>query len=136
MAELKLSGRVTAGRRQGALFTQLDWARTAFISLLGIDPFPGTLNVKIEDADVLRQWQELKTHTGSPVLPPPDSEFCRARCYSVLVAGRVRAAIVYPEVPDYPEDQLELIAPVSLRESLSLKDGDRLELEVIEETRA
>jgi CTP-dependent riboflavin kinase len=43
----------------------------------------------------------------------------------------VRAAIVYPEVPDYPEDQLELIAAVSLRDEFDLADGERLELQVI-----
>ena len=129
---IKLIGRVIAGSGEGARFTQLPWAREAFLTKLGIDPFPGTLNLKIEDADVLRQWQELKTRAGIAVLLPPDSEFCRARCYRVLVEGRVRAAIVYPEVPDYPEDQLELIAPVSLRQTLSLEDDDRVELEVIE----
>jgi CTP-dependent riboflavin kinase len=106
--------------------------RKAFLSLLGIDPFPGTLNLKIEDGDALRQWEALRTGPGIAVLPPPDSEFCRARCYRVRLAGNTQAAIVYPEVPDYPENQLELIAPVSLRDHLELVDGDRLEIEVIE----
>jgi len=129
---LTLFGTVVTGGGSGSRFTQLVWVRKAFISLLGIDPFPGTLNLKIEDADALRQWEALRAGPGIVVLPPPDSEFCRARCYRVRLAGDARAAIVYPEVPDYPEDQLELIAPVSLRETLNLADGDRLELEVLE----
>jgi CTP-dependent riboflavin kinase len=129
---LTLSGRVVRGTEQGAHFTQLPWARQTFVTLLGIDPFPGTLNVKIEDTDSLRQWQDLKTRAGIVIAPPRNSEFCRARCYPVVLKGGVRAAIVYPEVPDYSEDQLELIAAVSLRESLGLADGDRLALEVIE----
>ena len=120
---------VITGGRHGAAFTQLPWARKAFISLLGIDPFPGTLNLRIEDAAGLRSWQELKADSGIAVLPPPGSDSCRARCYPVLLAGKVRAAIVYPEVPGYPENQIELIAPVSLRLILKLADGDRLEIQ-------
>lgn len=131
MARLTLSGRVVAGSGQGTHFTQLTWARKAFVDKLGIDPFPGTLNLKMKDPEALRQWKDLKAKPGIAVAPPPDSEFCRARCYRVLLAGDVRAAIVYPEVPDYPEDQLELIAPFSLRERLELADGDRVELEVL-----
>jgi len=127
---ITLFGRVVTGTGQGAHFTQLPWVRKAFVSLLGIDSFPGTLNLKIEDTDVLRQWQDLKASAGGVVLPPPDSESCQARCYPVLVEGRLRAAIVCPEIPDYPEDLLELIAAVSIRETLSLKDGDRLSLQV------
>ena len=127
-----ISGRVTTGIGEGARFTQLPWIRKAFVALLDIDPFPGTLNLKIEETDVMRQWHELKARSGSVLLPPPDTEFCRARCYPVLVEGRLRAAIVCPEVRDYPKDQIELIAAVSIRKTLSLKDGDRLSLEVDE----
>ena len=127
---ITLFGRVVTGSGQGTHFTQLAWARTAFLSLLGVDPFPGTLNLKIEDADAMRQWQDLKASAGIAVLPPPDSEFCQARCYPALVEGRLRAAIVCPEVPDYPQDQIELVAAVSIRETLSLQDGDRLSVEV------
>jgi CTP-dependent riboflavin kinase len=132
LARLRLFGSVITGTGQGAAFTQLPWVRKSFVATLGIDPFPGTLNLKIEDEGALERWKDLKTRPGIPVLPPPDSEFCRARCYPVRLAGGARAAIVCPDVPDYPEDEIELIAPVSLRESLNVVDGDRLELEVIE----
>ena len=132
MEPLTLFGTVIIGSGTGSRFTQLPWVRKAFLTLLGIEPFPGTLNLKVEDADSLRRWQDLKARAGLAVVPPADSEFCRARCYPVLLTGGVRAAIVYPQVPDYPEDQVELIAPVCLREALGLANGDRLELEVID----
>jgi riboflavin kinase len=42
----------------------------------------------------------------------------------------VKCAIVIPDVPNYPEDVLEIVAPVNLREKLQLKDGDHVEIEV------
>ena len=35
-----------------------------------------------------------------------------------------------PEVKDYPIDQLELVASVNVRQTLSLKDGDIVEIEI------
>ena len=130
MGKLSLSARVVSGGGQGAHFTQLPWVREAFLSRLGIDPFPGTLNLKIEDSAKLHRWQELKSQAGIAI-PPPSSGFCRARCYLVVLPGGIKAAIVYPEVPDYPDDQMELIASASLRERLKLQDGDRLDFEVV-----
>ena len=124
-----LFGRVVTGGGHGALFTQLPWARKAFLTLLGFDPYPGTLNLKLDEPDALQSWKSVRAGSGYAMIPP-DAESCQARCYPVLVEGRLRAAIVCPEVPDYPEDQVELIAAVSIRETLSLEDGDRLSLEV------
>jgi riboflavin kinase len=42
----------------------------------------------------------------------------------------VKCAIIVPEIASYPSDMLEIIAPVNLREKLSLKDGDTLEVKV------
>jgi CTP-dependent riboflavin kinase len=38
--------------------------------------------------------------------------------------------IVLPTVADYPSDKVEIIAPVNLRDSLELKDGDLVEVTV------
>jgi CTP-dependent riboflavin kinase len=61
MARLILAGQVVTGRGQGATFTQLDWAREQFITKLGIDPFPGTLNLHLNTAANLSVWADLKT---------------------------------------------------------------------------
>jgi riboflavin kinase len=43
---------------------------------------------------------------------------------------KVEGAIIIPQVPFYPEDVLEVIAPFSLRERLKLRDGDEVRLTV------
>ena len=44
-----LLGRLATGIGQGEHFTQLDWARAQFIDRLGIDPYPGTVNMIVDD---------------------------------------------------------------------------------------
>jgi riboflavin kinase len=52
-------------------------------------------------------------------------------CYPVLIAGKVKGAIVFPLVEGYPENKMELIAPCHIRETLSLDAGDVVEVEIL-----
>jgi HAD superfamily hydrolase (TIGR01509 family) len=131
MARLILAGQVVTGRGQGATFTQLDWAREQFITKLGIDPFPGTLNLHLNTAANLSVWADLKTRADC-CINPPDAQWCQARSYPIRVAGRLPGAIILPEVSGYPETQVEVIAALSLRQELGLADGDRLTVEIVQ----
>lgn len=128
-----ITGRVRRGLGHGAGFTSLPWARRQFLEALGIEPFPGTLNLQVDHDDRAR-WQALKSGPGLR-LEPGHAPGCAARCYPVRasVAGRspVTAAIVVPEVPGYGPHQVEVIAAVSLREGLGVADDDRVTLETV-----
>jgi CTP-dependent riboflavin kinase len=39
------------------------------------------------------------------------------------------AAILVPEVKDYPGDKIEIVAPLRLKEHLGVRDGDAITLE-------
>ena len=49
MREEILKGRLATGIGMGASFTQLDWASSQFREKVGIEPYPGTVNVIIDD---------------------------------------------------------------------------------------
>lgn len=126
-------GRVQSGLGRGAGFTALPWARRQFRHTLGIDPFPGTLNLRI-DPSAAADWASL---AGSPGLrlDPDQAGDCAARCFPVRasVGGEspITAGIVIPEVPGYPPAQVEVVAAVSLREALRLADGDVVTLSTV-----
>lgn len=123
-------GRVVSGQGRGAAFTGLVWARCQFLDRLGIDPHPGTLNLKITDPQALARWRNLDCGRAEAI-DPPGPDFCAARGYPVRLAGEISAAVIVPEVSDYPPDQVELIAALPLRERLRLSDGDSLEVEFV-----
>lgn len=126
-----MKGRVATGSGQGRHFTQLDWARRQFVQKLGIDPFPGTLNLVLEDAESIDVWHRLRKTPGARIENPNDGpNDCDGRCYPVTIEGRIDAAIVLPEVAGYSPVQIELIAAVGLREALDVKDGESLRLEI------
>ena len=126
----KLSGKVASGLGKGALFTELDWAKKQFISELGIDTYPGTLNLKLDDNGAKALWRELRTGPSCTIYAEK-SEDCNASCYPVYIQNRYPGAIIVPLIEGYPANQIEIITAVPLRESLSLQDGNALELEFV-----
>jgi CTP-dependent riboflavin kinase len=128
--EIVLSGRVVTGLGQGASFTQLPWARKGFTERVGVDPYPGTLNLRLEKPEHLAAWRALREEPGIPI-PPPSQDFCSAKCFRVMVEDKIAGAIVYPLVPGYPEDTLEIIAPVHLKSSLGVEDGALVRVRII-----
>jgi riboflavin kinase len=104
--------------------------RKQFISNLAIDPYPGTLNLEIVDPESLQSFIALKAKRGIEITSE-DPSFCSAQCYPVLIGGRLKGAIVFPMVNGYPENKIELIAPQNIKEALSMKAGDYLEVEIL-----
>ena len=124
-----MTGRVATGLGKGNTFTTLGWVRKQLIEKLGIEPFPGTLNIKLDDPILVSKWQALLKQSPYTI-KAPDNKSCDALCQPVIVNAKVVATIISPLVEGYPENQLELIAPVCLRETLNLEDKDSLKIEV------
>lgn len=122
----KLSGRVFSGQSEGVHFTGLDWVQEQWRTKLGFIPHPGTFNLRLrpEDHDLARSLGEGGTFIE---IVPPSPDFCPARCYPVSIGeGEIKGAIVRPVVPGYPDDVIEVLAPVNLRQALSAQDGDEV----------
>ncbi len=127
---VKIRGRIVEGLQVSANFTQIPWVRKQFISKLSIDPYPGTLNLEIVDQKDLQNFTKLKATRGVEITPE-DSSFCTGKCYSVLIEGKLKGAIILPVVENYPKDKLELIASLNIKEALSVNTGDFLEVEIL-----
>ncbi len=123
----RLQGRVSSGRGDAAGFTQLDWVRRAAIETMGIDPWPGTLNLLPADRRSRQRWRDLRSAPW-PALPGAPPQTCTASCRAVHVATGLPAGIILPQVPDYPPEQIEILAAVPLRQQLGLSDGSIVEL--------
>jgi riboflavin kinase len=127
---VKIRGRIVEGLRVSANFTQIPWVRNQFISKLSIDPYPGTLNLEIVGQRDLKSFKKLKATQGVEITPE-DPSFCTGKCYPVLIGRKLKGAILFPVVENYPKNKMELIASLNIKEALSLKIGDTLEVEIL-----
>ena len=126
----KIRGRITRGVGKGAYFTTLSWVQQQCFEKLGFKPFPGTLNLEIEDADIMIV-DAVHPEEGYELVPP-DSNFCSGYAYPVSISG-IPGAIIAPaeEVRTHANNIIEIISGVSLKDSLAVKDGDLITLEII-----
>lgn len=106
---------------------RVDWVRRAVAETVGFDPYPGTLNVRLVDGDMLERWRRIRRDHAIVVMPPP-GETCGVRLVPVLVSTDVPAAVIVPDVTRYGAHVLEIVAAVHLRTRLWLRDHDLLTL--------
>ncbi|MCX8125647.1 MAG: CTP-dependent riboflavin kinase [Dehalococcoidia bacterium] len=124
-----LRGYVISGLGKSRLFTGIPWVRDQFVSRLGIDPWLGTLNLRIVEED-LPKLERLKKQTGIELLPQ-EPGFCSAKSFRATINGKVSGAVLFPGVENYPTWQMEIVSQKQLRQELALKEGDEVRVEVI-----
>jgi len=124
---LRLKGTVASGSGEGAKFVGLSWVKKQIAEKFGFNPYPGTLNIRLSEESVQIKRLLVK---AKPIEISSIENFCRGKCYIASLKNHVKCAVVIPDVPNYPEDVLEIVAPVNLREKLQLKDGDHIKIEV------
>jgi riboflavin kinase len=124
-----LSGKVITGLGEGQYYISLDGYRTQFKEKLGFDPYPGTLNIKLDtqSIEVRKKIIQSIRITG---FTDHNRTFGKGSCFMVRISD-IQGAVITPERTHYPEDIIEIIAPVNLRNYLALKDGHNVHVEVI-----
>ncbi len=126
-SEIKLEGKVFTGLGEGAYYISQPGYKKQFIEKLGFNPYPGTLNVKIEEC-YLRKVSLLKCYPSIVIegFSNGKRSFGSVNCYKALLENKIEGAVISALRSHYSDDVLEIIAPVNLRETLKLKDGDKI----------
>ncbi|ELY53490.1 CTP-dependent riboflavin kinase [Natronococcus amylolyticus DSM 10524] len=134
--EVELEGTVTSGMGEGRHYISLSGYKRQFADRLGYEPFPGTLNVDLRE-DSVRRRSAMASLEPVPIdgWEDEDRTYGPAVCHPATVetadGGRYEEAhIIAPERTHHDEDQLEVIAPEKLRETLELEDGNRVTVTV------
>ncbi|HVP92249.1 MAG TPA: DUF120 domain-containing protein [Acidobacteriota bacterium] len=123
-----MKGKVFSGSGEGAEYIRLPWVRKQITKKLGFVPYVGTLNIKLtaESLTIRESLENARAIEISPV-----KGFCRGRGFPAYFMQDLKCAIIVPEVENYPESVIEVVAPVNLRERFNLKDGDMVEVRII-----
>lgn len=130
----ELIGKIVSGVKEAAFFTQLDWVQEQCQEKLGFRPFPGTLNLEIEESH-LPALEELQKEEGEQLIPA-DPNFCTARVLPVSLGNETGAIIIPAEdVQVHGKKIVEIIAPRRLKDALNLNDGDSITVTVKDSSR-
>ncbi|MGB9777833.1 MAG: DUF120 domain-containing protein [Candidatus Bathyarchaeales archaeon] len=126
--EIQFEGKIFSGSGEAAYFIKLPWVKAQIIERLGFTPYNGTLNVRLNEKSLTLKRRFLNKAKVIPILPAEG--FCSGKCFKAVFMDKLECAVVIPEVDGYPENVIEIVAPINLREKLQLKDGDTVKVKI------
>ena len=124
--KIKTNGIVISGNKKGTYFINLPWVKKQIIEKIGFKPYIGTLNLKVKNEGKI---SELHKEKGITI--EPEKGYYEGKCFRALLMNKTNCAVVIPNVPDYPCNLLEIIAPINLRKTLGLNNGMKIELIIL-----
>ncbi len=119
-----MTGKIIKGIGESGSFLSIGWVEEGMRNAFSFSPFPGTLNIK-----VTRHVQENLRQAGKERLVAGQEGFCDALLFKAAI-GEIPCGVVLPLVQNYPEDLLEIVAPVQLKETLKVTEGDEIRVEI------
>jgi riboflavin kinase len=136
LAMERMTGIIFSDLGQASSFMALDWVQDLLMQRLGYHPFPATLNVRPKAAEDARTWQRVQSELAGTPLTAASDGHCGAKLFRVEIhapgsAAKIGGAVLLPEVEGYPNGKIEIVAPVRLKDHLSVGDGDQLVVEFI-----
>jgi riboflavin kinase, archaea type len=131
---IDFEGIVVSGMGEGAYYMALEGYRKQFKEKLGFEPFPGTLNVKLVDQVFMNARRDIGKYPSVFINGFSDDTrtYGWVKCYKAEIKkGAINnAAALVLERTHYDDSMLELIAPISLKESIGIQNGDKISVKV------
>lgn len=128
--QLAIHGTVETGLGKGKQFVEKDGYQRQFSQRLGFEPYPGTLNVRIDDTE--RGILSVLENTDGIEIDPFENggtTYGGAKCFPALVREVEDCAVILPDRSDH-DDVVEVISPTHLRSALEIDEGDPVEVRV------
>ena len=128
MGEIGFEGAITRGLGKGAVFLSIGHYKEKIKEKIGFEPHPGTLNLQIgrKKSGFLNKIAPIRVEG----FKKEGKAYGGASCYKIRING-ISAAIIVPDLTNHGENMVEVIAPVDLKSELNVKDGDKVNIELV-----
>lgn len=131
---IDFEGHIITGMGEGAYYMSLNGYKKQFKEKLGYEPYPGTLNIKLNSMLFVEARKEMLKYPSINIEGFSDQSrtFGWVKCYpaSINDSKNINSSILILERTHYDDSILEIIAPFSIKEQFSLKNGDYVKLKV------
>ena len=116
-----VKGRVVSGLGEGSRYVSL--YSELFEKYLGFKPYPGTLNIVVENTTV-----SMDSIVNKIVIPPPGNGYVSVYAYRAYIYGVEVVYVVKPMITKHGREIDEVVSRYNLRERYCLRDGSIVEL--------
>ncbi|GAB6946642.1 DUF120 domain-containing protein [Vulcanisaeta sp. JCM 16161] len=125
---IRLVGYIVSGLGEGSFYMSLDGYVKQFIEKLGFKPYPGTLNVRLKPEYVkYRLYLDALPGIYIEGFSNGVRTYGGVKCFRATIQG-LPGAVLLIERTHHGPDTIEVISPYKLRDRLSLRDGDEIEV--------
>jgi riboflavin kinase, archaea type len=131
---IDFEGHIITGMGEGAYYMSLKGYKQQFKEKLGYEPYPGTLNIKLNSSLYVEAKKEMLKYSSINIEGFSDQSrtFGWVKCYPAYIndSDSINSSILILERTHYDDSIIEIIAPFSIKEQFSLKNGDYIKLKV------
>ena len=131
-SHLELDGLVISGLGEGAYYMSLNGYTKQFKVKIGYIPFPGTLNVKLNQLQATQIIQQIDDLDSVIIDPFSDGKrrYGWVKCFHATLNGSIKCELIRLERTHHDNSVIELVSKDNLRKSARLKTGSKVTIKI------
>ena len=131
-SNIDLRGTLVSGMGEGAYYMGLKGYTKQFQSKIGYIPFPGTLNVRLDQKIHQESIKQFETLNGIKIKSFSDGKrtYGWVKCFSAKLNNSINCQLIILERTHHDDSVIELISKVCLRKNAKLKDGSKISIKI------
>ncbi len=131
--KLRLLGRVVSGMHEGRFYLSIEGYKKQLKKALKYDVFPGTLNIRLENATSIEAKRKLMQLPGIEIagFKKNGRQLGGAKLFTGIIRAKGKQSIsaaIIPYKSHYGSELLEVVSETYLRKFLNLKNNDAVEV--------
>ena len=132
LSHIDLKGTLVSGMGEGAYYMGLKGYTKQFQSKIGYIPFPGTLNVRLDQKIHQESIKQFETLNGIKIKSFSDGKrtYGWVKCFSAKLNNSINCQLIVLERTHHDDSVIELISKVCLRKNAKLKDGSKVSIKI------
>ena len=129
---VELKGTLVSGMGEGAYYMGLKGYTKQFKSKIGYVPFPGTLNVRIDQKIHQEAIKQFETLNGIKIKSFSDGKrtYGWVKCFPAKLNNSVNCDLILLERTHHDNSVIELISKTCLRKTAKLKDNAKISIKI------
>ena len=131
-SHLELNGSVISGLGEGAYYMALNGYIKQFKVKIGYVPFPGTLNIKLNQLQATQIIQQLNDLDSVMIDPFSDGRrtYGWVKCFHATINDSIKCELIRLERTHHDNSVIELISKNNLRKTARLKTDSKVTVQI------
>ena len=131
-SSLELEGTLVSGMGEGAYYMGLKGYTKQFKSKIGYVPFPGTLNVRLDQKIHQEAVKHLEALDGIKIKSFSDGKrtYGWVKCFSAKINNSIDCVLILLERTHHDDSIIEIISNLCIRKVGKLKDGSKISITI------